>query len=48
MEGFGFLNPFVQHGGDGQYGEDYGGNLLIDSKGEVLNEHHSAALNYPY
>ena len=31
MEGFGFLDPFMQCGRDG-------GNLLVNSKGEMINE----------
>ena len=34
MEGFDFLN----YGGDGWHGEDHGGNLLVDSKGGMINE----------
>ena len=38
VEGFDFLNSFIQHGRDGRHRENHGGNLLVDSKEEMINE----------
>ena len=38
MEGFGLLNPVVNHGGDRGHREDHGGNSLVYSKGELVNQ----------
>ena len=38
MKGFGFLDPFMQCGRDGGHGENHGGNLLVNSKGKMINE----------
>ena len=38
VEGFGFLNPFIQCGRDGEHGENHGDNLLVNPKGEMINE----------
>ena len=38
MECLGFFDPFIDGGGDDGHGEDHGGNLLINSQGELVNE----------
>ena len=38
MEDLGLINPSSTGGGDGGHGEDHGGNLLINSEGELINE----------
>ena len=38
VEGFVFLNPFMQCGRDGEHGENNGGDLLVNPKEEMINE----------
>ena len=38
VECLGPINPIFDCHGDGQHGEDYGGNLLVQSGGELVNE----------
>ena len=38
MECLGFFNPFIDGGGDDGHEEDHGGDLLVNSQGELVNE----------
>ena len=38
MEDCGLINPSCTGGGNGSHGEDHGGDLLINSEGELINE----------
>ena len=38
MECLGFFDPFIDGGGDDGHEEDHGGDLLINSQGELVNE----------
>ena len=38
VEGFGLLNPVIDHGGDGGHREDHGGNPLVYFKGELVDQ----------
>ena len=38
MEGFGFLDPFIDSGGDGGHGKDHSGNSLVNPQGELVDE----------
>ena len=38
MERLGPINPILNCYGDGRYGENHGGNLLVQSEGELVNE----------
>ena len=38
MEHLGPINPILDCYGNGGHGEDHGGNLLVQSEGELVNE----------
>ena len=38
MKSLGLFNPFIDGGGNGRHEEDYGGNLLVDTKRELIDK----------
>ena len=38
MKSLGLFNPFIDGGGNGRHGEDHGGDLLIDTKRELIDK----------